>query len=64
MIKERNDSYCKLRGKLVESDGRQHEMEDALQFSDLMKDEIKYPKVIKHFHLVGLCISKHHPLEG
>ena len=33
----------------------------ASLFSDLMKYEIKYAEATRHFHLVGLCISKHPP---
>lgn len=33
----------------------------ALMFSDLMKYEIKYIELIRHFHLVGLYISRHPP---
>lgn len=38
-------------------------MEEALQFSDFMKYEIKYPEAIRHFHPVSLCISRQPP-EG
>lgn len=53
MIKTRNDSRSALRGELVAVGMKWKSM----RLSDLMKCEIKYIEVTRHFHLVVSALA-------